>query len=128
MLALLWRMHARPDGRLFARIKRTIDHGGVTEIRTTYSSRGVAITIAPRIDGLVQRREPTIPLFIANRRNNQQIPSAGRGDVCHTDSLSPLTQTFLCLVIAQLPRSAPQQTSGTQVPLGINIPIRIARG
>src|SRR5258706_16443012 len=113
MLALLWRMHARPDGRLLARIERTIDHRGVAEIRTTYSSLRVAITIAPRIDGLVQRREPTIPLFIANRRNNQQISSAGRSDVGHTDSLSPLAQTFLCFVIAQFPRSASQQTSGT---------------
>src|SRR5260370_7778598 len=118
-------MHPRPDGRLFTRIERTIYHRGVTEIRTTYSSYSVAIAIAPRIDGLVQRREPTIPLFVADRRNNQQISSAGGRDVRHTDSLGPLAQAFLCLVIAQFPGSASEQTRPAHVTLGAAIPLRI---
>src|SRR6266567_3881652 len=110
MLALLWQVGARPDGMLFARIERPIYHRGVAELRTTDRVRGIAITIVSRINGLVQRSQPTIPLLITHRWHNQQISSARGRDVCNADTLGPLAQTFLCLVVAQFPGSASQQT------------------
>src|SRR6202522_3103555 len=98
MCSVLWRMQSRLYRRFVVSEEGPVHHRSIAELRTAFRSRGISITIVRRIDGFVQRSQPTIQLFIAHARNHQQIAGPRSRDVSYPDSFGTFAQPLLRFV------------------------------
>src|SRR5262249_35642321 len=106
-----------------------IEHGSSAELGATRGSTTRAAPVcARRIDCLVQRTQPAVERFIADRRDDKQIAGASRGDVGDSDSFGSLAGCLLGLVVGQFARGAAQQASRAQAAGAVDELIRLARG
>ena len=126
MCSVLWRMQSRLYRRFVVSEEGPVHHRSIAELRTAFRSRRISITIVRRIDGFIQRPQPTIQLFIAYARNHQQIAGARSRDISHPDAFGPFAQSLLRFVIAQFPGGAAQQTGCAQAFTGIHVTVWIA--
>ncbi len=105
---------ARLHGRFIVREERPVNYRSIAEVRASIGARRMAISIVRRIDGFVQRTKPAVQLFVAHARNHQQIARPRGGDISHSHSFGAFAQTLFGFVVAQLQRSAAQQSCGAQ--------------
>ena len=106
--------------------ERPVHHRGVAELRAAFGGGRIAITIVRRINGFVQRAQPSIELFIAHAWNHQQIAGPRCRHIGHSDSFGSFAQSLFGFVLAQFPRGAAQQSGGAQPLAGIHVTVGIA--